>query len=73
MATLLKSTTILLNGERFQVNEGSTILDLLKKLELHPQGVAVEHNGHIVKKAEYEKTALNEGDRVEIVHFVGGG
>ncbi|MEW5806968.1 MAG: sulfur carrier protein ThiS [Acidobacteriota bacterium] len=65
--------TIILNGEKFELVESSTISDLLKLLDLHPQGVAVEHNRHIINKAKYDETILKENDRVEIVHFVGGG
>jgi len=65
--------TIVLNGERFQVEDGCTISELLKKMELHPSGVAVEHNRHIVRKDDYDGTILKEDDAVEIVHFVGGG
>ena len=65
--------TILLNGEDFQCAADATISDLLKSLDLHPKGVAVEHNKKIIKKSDYDKTVLKEGDKVEIVHFVGGG
>lgn len=65
--------TIVLNGESFQCAEDSTISDLLESLDLHPKGVAIEHNKKIIKKSDYNKTMLKKGDRVEIVHFVGGG
>lgn len=65
--------TIVLNGENFQCIKESSISDLLKALELHPTGVAVEHNKRIIKKEDYDKTILSRGDKVEIVHFVGGG
>lgn len=64
---------IVLNGEPHQFKNGSTVSDLLEALNLHPGGVAVEHNRRIIKKADYEKTVLQENDTVEIVHFVGGG
>lgn len=64
---------IILNGERFQVADGCTISELLKKMELHPAGVAVEYNRRIIRKADYDGTILKENDAVEIVHFVGGG
>ncbi len=64
---------IIVNGERRQLRDESTVSDLLEALNLHPAGVAVEHNRQIIKKAYYEKTILQENDTVEIVHFVGGG
>jgi sulfur carrier protein len=65
--------TIVLNGENFQCANDATIADLLIKLDLHQKSVAIEHNKRIIKKSDYDKTALKEGDQVEIVHFVGGG
>ncbi len=65
--------TIILNGEGFQCESGASISDLLRSLDLHPKGVAIEHNEGIIKKSDYDKTMLKEGDKVEIVHFVGGG
>ncbi len=65
--------TILLNGEKFHLNTESTISDLLKNLSLHPKGVAVEYNWNILRKKDYDKTILNDSDKVEIVQFVGGG
>jgi sulfur carrier protein len=63
---------IILNGETKNI-EQLTVLGLLRELSLDPVRVAVELNLEIVAKPDYESTALNEGDRVEIVHFVGGG
>jgi thiamine biosynthesis protein ThiS len=47
--------------------------DLIAALGLKGDRVAVEHNGNIVSRAEWESTGLADGDRLEIVHFVGGG
>jgi sulfur carrier protein len=47
--------------------------DLIADLELKGDRVAVELNGNIVPRAEWTSTALADGDRLEIVHFVGGG
>ena len=63
---------IFVNGEP-QIIEPSTILGYLETLAIDPGRVAVELNLDILPKTEYETTPLNEGDRVEIVHFVGGG
>lgn len=47
--------------------------DLIAALGLKGDRVAVEHNGNIVSRAEWASTGLADGDRLEIVHFVGGG
>jgi len=61
------------NGEAVQVPAGSTITDLLQRLELDRARVAVEHNLRVVPRAEHAGLRLNHGDRLEIVTFVGGG
>lgn len=63
---------IILNGESHATAENS-VLGLLRSLEIDPRRVAVELNLDILPKAEYETTLLNSGDKIEIVHFVGGG
>lgn len=63
---------IQINGESRETAE-ETILDLLNDLKVDPKRVAVELNMHILPKAEYAATALADGDKIEIVHFVGGG
>jgi sulfur carrier protein len=64
---------ILLNGENVETGEGSSIAELLTRLGIGLERVAVEVNLDIVPKAKYDSNILAEGDRVEIVHFVGGG
>ena len=64
---------ISVNGERRQVGEGMTVLLLLRALSLPETRVAVERNRSLVRKAEFADTVLGEGDRIEIVTFVGGG
>jgi len=51
----------------------STLEDLVVELGLKGDRVAVEHNGEIVPRAQWSATALHEKDRLEVVHFVGGG
>jgi sulfur carrier protein len=63
---------ILVNGEQRIVGPIS-VLGLLQELKIDPRRVAVELNMEILPKADYETTALRDGDRIEIVHFVGGG
>jgi thiazole synthase len=64
---------IIVNGERRRVDEGTTVLSLLRELSLPMTRVAVERNLSLVRKAEFADTVLGEGDRLEIVTFVGGG
>ncbi len=62
-----------LNGEEKQVSEGVTLAGLLEVLQIRPGRVVVELNREIVAREAYGSTFLSESDRVEIVHFVGGG
>lgn len=65
--------TITCNGKPHEVPEGNTILDLLKKFELTEQRIAIEMNRKIIPKSIYHQTTLQPGDKVEIVHAIGGG
>jgi thiamine biosynthesis protein ThiS len=56
-----------------QLAPGANLQDLIADLNLKGDRVAVEHNGTIVPRAEWANAALSEGDRLEVVHFVGGG
>lgn len=64
---------IILNGDSLETPEKSTIESLLKQLEISPVRVAVELNSDIVPKSSYGTKLLSAGDKIEIVHFVGGG
>jgi sulfur carrier protein len=64
---------ILLNGDFVETTEGATIESLLRQLDIGRERVAVELNADIIPKAHYEKQLLCDGDKIEIVHFVGGG
>ena len=61
------------NGERRELKDESQLSDLLQELSLAPERVAVELNHEVVRRNDWPNTILKEGDRVEIVHFVGGG
>jgi thiamine biosynthesis protein ThiS len=65
--------TIKTNGEERQIDSGSSLLDLLQMLDLDPHFVVVELNRNIVRRTVLADTPLNDGDEVELVHFVGGG
>ena len=64
---------IQLNGESRQVPDGQTVRDLLAATGIGTRQVAVEVNGEILPAAAFAGHALQPGDTVEIVHFVGGG
>ncbi|NTW99893.1 MAG: sulfur carrier protein ThiS [Geobacteraceae bacterium] len=64
---------IVLNGESVEASERSTVEKLLQQLGISRERVAVELNADIVPKSDYEKRLLSDGDKIEIVHFVGGG
>lgn len=63
---------IQLNGEQREV-EATTVAELVVELGLEKRTVAVERNLEVVPKSEYATTKLIEGDRLEIVHMIGGG
>lgn len=64
---------IQLNGETRRLEHIRTVADLVADLGLDGRRLAVEHNGEIVPRGERERRELAEGDRVEIVHAIGGG
>ena len=64
---------IKLNGETKDVADGTTLLSLVEQLSLAPERLAVELNHEVIRRAEWPDVKLSDGDRVEIVHFVGGG
>ena len=61
------------NGEPRTLAEGFTVAELLRALELGDRRVAVEVNQDIVPRSEHAQHVLREGDRVEVVHAIGGG
>ena len=64
---------IFLNGETRTVAPGTSVEALVLTLAGDPRGIAIERNLEIVPKAEHSSTLLEDGDRLEIVQFVGGG
>ncbi len=62
-----------INGEIVENVQAVTVMGLLEELKIDPGRVAVEVNLVIVKKIDYDRINLNDGDSVEIVNFVGGG
>ncbi len=64
---------IQLNGKNIKIEQDFTIYDVLKKFRLNNKKIAVEHNGIIISKSSYKKKYLKSNDKIEIVHFIGGG
>ena len=65
--------TLILNGERCVVEAVRTVAELVASLGLDSRKVAVERNLEIVPRSTYDQILLADGDRIEIVHFIGGG
>ena len=69
----LNVAKIQLNGAPYEINTNTNLNELLNKLKIKKSKVAIEVNGEIVEKNKYFNLILNKGDKVEIVHFIGGG
>jgi sulfur carrier protein len=65
--------TVVTNGRTVETRRGSTVADLIRAHGLDPTFVIVERNGEPLDRARYEDTALDEGDRLELVRAVAGG
>ncbi len=65
--------TVQINGDARQVPVGTTVAALVELLGTKPDRVAVELNREIIGRDHWASTVLRDGDRLEIVHFVGGG
>lgn len=64
---------IYINGEKQTVPDGTTVRALVSDLRLVPERLAIEYNMEILKREKWDGQFLSPGDRLEIVHFVGGG
>jgi thiamine biosynthesis protein ThiS len=69
----VSTLSIQLNGVPRNVPAESTLYDLLAVFDLPSQRIAIELNGEVVSRSDWPQTLVNEGDRIEVVHFVGGG
>lgn len=65
--------TVIVNGEERRLQASRSLSELLDSLELDPRVVVVELNRQIVRQPKLDETKLEDGDRIELVHFVGGG
>ena len=64
---------IQLNGDPYEINGRTNLNELLNKLKIEKNKVAIEVNGEIIQKDKYQNLVLKKDDKVEIVHFIGGG
>lgn len=64
---------VTINGERRSYPAQSTLIDIVRALNMEPERVAIELNRAIVKREFWTSTAIDEGAEIEIVQFVGGG
>ena len=69
----LNVAKIQLNGTPYEINDGTNLNELLNKLKIQKNKVAIEVNGEIVERKKYPSIILNKDDQVEIVQFIGGG
>ena len=69
----LNVAKIQLNGDPYEINDGTNLNELLNKLKIQKTKVAIEVNGEIVEKNKYTNLILNKGDKVEKVQYIGGG
>ena len=65
--------SVVINGENREITSPITVTVLLRDLGLDARKIALEHNLEIVPRSAYDKTLVSDGDRLEIVHFIGGG
>ena len=69
----LNVAKIQLNGSSYDVSIKTNLYDLLNNLSIPDDKVAIELNGTIIEKKKYSNVILNKDDKIEIVHFIGGG
>ena len=69
----IKKIKIKINGKLSTINDGLSLLEYLKKLNIPIKKVAIELNREIIDKNKLSKIKLKKNDKIEIVHFIGGG
>ena len=69
----MSAIEIFLNGERREIPEKIKIDQLLDLFSLPKQRIAIELNNSVVRRADWQQTIVSDADKIEVVHFVGGG
>jgi thiamine biosynthesis protein ThiS len=64
---------VFINGETKEISKRFNLLELLKEFSLPSERIAIELNRQVVRKKDWENILINDADKIEIVHFVGGG
>ncbi len=64
---------LVINGEERQTDSSGNVQELLKELDINAPHIAVAINLEVIPRSRYAETRLKEGDKIEIVHAVGGG
>ena len=64
---------VLINGETRKIESELNLRELLEKLELPTTRIAIELNKDVIRKKDWETIKINDADKIEIIHFVGGG
>ena len=64
---------IQLNGRKISIKQKLSVFELLKRYKLNKKKIAIELNGTIILKQLYKKKIIKNNDKIEIVHFIGGG
>jgi len=64
---------IQVNGQPRNVEDQLSLSELVDSLSLKPEQIAIELNQTVIRRGQWQATSLREDDKVEIVHFVGGG
>lgn len=64
---------VFINGETKEITKQFNLLELLKEFSLPSERIAIELNKEVVRKKDWESILINDADKIEIVHFVGGG
>lgn len=73
MTVRAQSISVTINGKTRELPPGRDVAGVLAFLDLHPGLVVVERNGEILRRERYSDVRVEDGDRLELVHFVGGG
>jgi thiamine biosynthesis protein ThiS len=64
---------VFINGETKEISKQVNLLELLREFSLPSERIAIELNREVVRKKDWESILINDADKIEIVHFVGGG
>ena len=63
---------VMINGEMRELSESATIVEMLENLALPAERIAIELNREVIRKKDWANVKLNDADKIEIIHFVGG-